>query len=62
MGDEYMVGVKVLAAPAALEAEAKRLKLRSEIPEMALLAKVRKPIHILLTYIWSLQDPIIASI
>jgi hypothetical protein len=39
----------VLAAPAALEAEAKRLKLRSEIPDMALQAKVRKPLHILST-------------
>ncbi|KAJ3696972.1 hypothetical protein LUZ61_000677 [Rhynchospora tenuis] len=35
----HLPGVSVLAAPAALEAEAKRLKLRSEIPEMPLVAK-----------------------
>lgn len=51
MDGECMIGVKILAAPAALEAEAKRLKLRSEIPEMALLTKVRKLIQIFSTYI-----------
>ncbi|KAJ1696639.1 hypothetical protein LUZ63_005151 [Rhynchospora breviuscula] len=35
----HLPGVRVLAAPAALEAEVKRLKLRSEIPEMPLLTK-----------------------
>ncbi|KAJ3675306.1 hypothetical protein LUZ60_004348 [Juncus effusus] len=37
--ESQIPGVKVLGAQAALEAEAKRLKLRSEIPEMSLLPK-----------------------